>query len=158
MFDELQPVIQDFIVTLCTGVLAILSGFLIALAKKGVDWVTEKIQSIKDEKIRQNLEDAVSKLESIVTTTVTALQQSLGDDIKESIAKGDGTYTKEDLLALKDKALETIKSQLTTATTELLSTAYTDLDGLVNNLIEAAVRKLKSESQSVTNSKQLLNE
>lgn len=150
MLDSLQPVVQDFLVTLCTGVLAVLSGFLIALAKKGVDWVNEKIQSIQDDKIRQDVENAVAKLDTIVTTTVTALQQSLGDDIKNSIVNNDGKYTKEDLLALKDQAFLTIKNQLTVSTTELLNSTYEDLDSLINNMIEAAVRNIKLESTPLT--------
>lgn len=161
MLESLQPVIQDFVVTVVTGLLAILSGFLIALAKKGFNWIGAKIDSIKDAKVKSDIKNAVETLETITHTTVVALQQSIGDDIKASIAAGDGKFTKEDLLNLKDQAVETIKHQLTESTTEILKGVYSDLDGFIRDLIEAAVRSLKSESSSVAiseSTKTLLNE
>ena len=158
MWEEMQPIVKDFIMTACTGILAVLSGFLIALAKKGVEWVTEKIQSIKDEKLRKDVESAVAKLESVVLTTVTSLQQTLGDDIKESLEKGDGVFTKDDLIALKDQAVETVKHQLTQSTTELLSTAYEDLDTLIKDLIEAAVREVKMKDKLTASQKACLED
>lgn len=161
MLESLQPVIQDFVVTVVTGLLAILSGFLIALAKKGFNWIGAKIDSIKDAKVKSDIKNAVETLETITHTTVVALQQSIGDDIKASIASGDGKFTKEDLLNLKDQAVETIKHQLTESTTEILKGVYSDLDGFISDLIEAAVRSLKSESSPVAiseSTKTLLNE
>lgn len=161
MLESLQPVIQDFVVTVVTGLLAILSGFLIALAKKGFNWIGAKIDSIKDAKVKSDIKNAVETLETITHTTVVALQQSIGDDIKASIAAGDGKFTKEDLLNLKDQAVETIKHQLTESTTEILKGVYSDLDGFIRDLIEAAVRSLKSESSPVAiseSTKTLLNE
>lgn len=161
MLESLQPVIQDFVVTVVTGLLAILSGFLIALAKKGFNWIGAKIDSIKDDKVKSDIKNAVETLETITHTTVVALQQSIGDDIKASIAAGDGKFTKEDLLNLKNQAVETIKHQLTDSMTEILKGVYSDLDGFICDLIEASVRSLKSESSSVAiseSAKTLLNE
>lgn len=161
MFESLQPVVHEFIVTLVTGLLAILSGFLIALAKKGFNWITAKIDSIKDEKVKSDIKNATETLETIVSTTVVALQQSIGDDIRESLAAGDGKFTKEDLLNLKDQAVETVKHQLTESTTKILEGVYSDLDGFIRDLIEASVRSLKTDSQSVVShgsTKTLLNE
>lgn len=162
MFESLRPVVQDFILTLVTGLLAVLSGFLIALAKKGFNWLTVKIESVKDAKVKSDIKDATETLETIVITTVSALQQSLGDDIRESIAAGDGRFSKEDLLNLKDQAVQTVKHQLTAATTEILEKVYSDLDQFIGDLIEAAVRSVKSEKQlhktTSSTTKTLLNE
>lgn len=163
MLEQLQPIFRDFFVTLCAGVLAVLSGFLISLAKKGVEWVTEKVQSIKDEKVRKDVNEAVNRLQSIVVTTVTSLQQTLGDDIRKSLANGDGKYTKEDLTSLKDAAFETIKHQLTASTNELLTSAYENFDDFLVDLIEASLRQIKLQEKSTSSvecssSKKLLNE
>lgn len=143
MYEQIQPILQDFTVTLITGVLAVLSGFLIALAKKGVDWVSAKIDAVKDENIRERALDAVDKLETVVNTTVISLQQTLGDDIKTSILNNDGKYTREDLLALKDKAVSDIEHQLTSSTVELLGTIYPDVHKMIEDLVEMSVRNLK---------------
>lgn len=143
MYEQIQPILQDFMITLITGVLAILSGFLVALAKKGVNWVSAKIDAVKDENIRERALDAVDKLETIVNTTVISLQQTLGDDIKTSILNNDGKYTREDLLALKDKAVSDVEHQLTSSTVELLGTIYPDVHKMIEDLVEMSVRNLK---------------
>lgn len=148
MFSEIQPALQDFTVTVVTGVLAVLGGFLVALAKKGFNWVSSKIDLISDEKAQNALNNALSNLENIVVTTVTSLQQTLGDTIKESLKTGEGEYTQEDLMELKSIAIERVKAQLTESAKTALSTAYNDLESFISEMIEKAVRDLKnSESK-----------
>lgn len=160
MFEQLQPVLREFVVTLATGLLAVLSAFLVALAKKGFDWISQKIDAMKSQSLREDARKATELLETVVTTTVTALQQSLGDDIKESLAKGDGKYTKEDLQNLKYEAIATIKHQLSESTTQILNGIYADLDSYICDLIEAAVHALKSKGSGTepASTKKLLNE
>lgn len=148
MFSEIQPALQDFTVTVVTGVLAVLGGFLVALAKKGFNWVSSKIDLISDEKAQNALNNALSNLENIVVTTVTSLQQTLGDTIKESLKTGEGGYTQEDLMELKSIAIERVKAQLTESAKTALSAAYNDLESFISEMIEKAVRDLKnSESK-----------
>lgn len=148
MFSGIQPALQDFTVTVVTGVLAVLGGFLVALAKKGFNWVSSKIDLISDEKAQNALNNALSNLENIVVTTVTSLQQTLGDTIKESLKTGEGGYTQEDLMELKSIAIERVKAQLTESAKTSLSTAYNDLESFISEMIEKAVRDLKnSESK-----------
>lgn len=145
MSDIVIPALQDFLYTLVTGVLGVLSAFLIALAKRGFDWLSEKIGDLKDERAQKALNNALTHLHEIVYTTVVSLQQTIGDEIKASIAANDGKYTVEDLHALKDKALVSVKAQLTDAMKEALSTAYSDLDSFIIDLIETKVREMKNE-------------
>ena len=148
MFSEIQPALQDFTVTVVTGVLAVLGGFLVALAKKGFNWVSSKIDRVSDEKVQNAVNNALSNLENIVVTTVTSLQQTLGDTIKESLKTGEGGYTQEDLMELKSIAIERVKAQLTESAKTALSTAYNDLESFISEMIEKAVRDLKnSESK-----------
>lgn len=144
MWEILQPAVQDFIVTLVTALLGVLSAFLIALAKQGFDWITEKINDLKDDRAQKALNNALSHLYEIVNATVISIQQTIGDEIKASIAGNDGKYTQEDLYALRDKALASINSQLTNSMKEALSTAYSDLDSFIIDLIETKVREIKS--------------
>lgn len=143
MLESLSPVLRDFIITLATGLLGVASAALIALAKKGFDLMSEKIDGLKDEHSRLTFAEALNNLNTIVTTTVTALQQTLGDEIRKSIENNDGVYTREDLLALKDKALVAVKSQLSDAAKKAILSVYNDLDDFISDLIEAKVRELK---------------
>lgn len=143
MNDIVIPAFQDFVNTLVTGVLGVLSAFLIALAKRGFDWVSEKIDGLKDDRAQKALNNALSHLYEIVNATVISLQQTIGDEIKASIAANDGKYSQEDLYALRDQALASVNAQLTSAMKEALSTAYTDLDSFIIDLIETKVREMK---------------
>lgn len=143
MLESLSPVLRDFIITLATGLLGVVSAALIALAKKGFDLMSEKIDGLKNEHARLTFAEALNNLNTIVTTTVTALQQTLGDEIRKSIENNDGVYTREDLLALKDKALTAVKSQLSDAAKKAIQSVYNDLDDFISDLIEAKVRELK---------------
>lgn len=152
MSEQVMPAVQDFLMSILTGVLALASAFIIALAKKGFDWITAKIDTVKNEDARVTLSAAVSNLETIVKTTVTSLQQTLGDEIKKSIENQDGMYTREDLLNLGNTAFEIVKSQLTDSAKEVLSSAYNDLDSFIKGLIETSVRNLKNEALNSINS------
>ena len=143
MWNDVSPILKDFIFAVLSGLLTLLSGFLIALAKKGFDWLSAKIDNIKNVTAQNRIKAALGLLEDLVKTTVTSLQQTLGDDIKESIKNADGKYTREDLLKLKDTAIISIKSQLKASTLVLLNSAYENIDVLIEDLIEAQVRNLK---------------
>lgn len=143
MWNDVSPILKDFIFGIFSGLLTLLSGFLIALAKKGFDWLSAKIDNIKNVTAQNRIKAALGLLEDLVKTTVTSLQQTLGDDIKESIKNADGKYTREDLLKLKDTAIISIKSQLKASTLVLLNSAYENIDILIEDLIEAQVRNMK---------------
>lgn len=143
MWNDVSPILKDFIFAVLSGLLTLLSGFLIALAKKGFDWLSAKIDNIKNVTAQNRIKAALGLLEDLVKTTVTSLQQTLGDDIKESIKNADGKYTREDLLKLKDTAIISIKSQLKASTLVLLNSAYENIDILIEDLIEAQVRNMK---------------
>lgn len=145
MSDLMIPVLQDFLSTLVTGVLGVLSAFCIALVKRGFDWLAEKIDSLKDDRAQKALNNALTHLHEIVDATVKSLQQTIGDEIKASLAANDGKYTREDLYALKDKALVSVNAQMTNAMKEALSTAYSDLDSFIVDLIETKVREMKND-------------
>lgn len=140
---DFNEIFKGCLETLVTGILGVLSGFLIALAKKGFDWIVAKIESVKDDTIRKRLREATEVLHSTVVTTVTSLQQEFGDDIKESIKSGDGKFTREDLLELKDKAVDTVLSQLNVAVLDVLESQYDNIQGLIKDLIEVQVKALK---------------
>ena len=143
MWEDVSTILKNFIFVVLSGLLTLLSGFLIALAKKGFDWLSAKIDNIKNVTAQNKIKAALNLLEELVKTTVTSLQQTLGDDIKESIKNADGKYTREDLLKLKDTAIVSIKSQLKASTLVLLNSAYENIDILIEDLIEAQVRNLK---------------
>lgn len=143
MWQDIEPVLKNFLLALLGGLLSLLSAFLIAVAKKFFDWLSAKIDNIKEVTMQNKLKSATRYLQNLVEVTVTSLQQTLADDIKASLEAQDGRYTREDLLALKDTALNTIKSQLKASTLAVLTTAYENIDDLIADMIETQVHQLK---------------
>ena len=141
-------VIQEFIDMLISGILGILGAFLIALAKKGFDWIIAKIDLVKSDNSRQALASATNILEQTVYDTVTSLQQKLGDEIKASLKTNDGKYTRDDLLKLKDVAVQTVMSNLSTGVTEILEGTYADLEAVISDKVERVVREMKEQALS----------
>ena len=152
----LQEVVQNFLVTVVTGVLGVLSAFLIALAKKGFDWLSAKIENVKNRTAQEKLSAAMTTLQELVTNVVVSLQQTVGDNIKKSLEEGDGQYTKEDLYKLKDEALTIIFNQLSDGFKEILSETFGDLEGFISDMIESQVRAMKSSEECLTTSRVLL--
>lgn len=148
---ELKPIFENFIGVLLTGILSVLGVFLIALVKKGFNWLSAKIGLIQQEQVRQDLSDLNKLLEDTVCQVVTSLQQTLGDEIKQSIKDNDGKYTREDLLKLKDKALEQVMNQITDRDWGKLSEIYDNLIGHVSDLIEVNVYQLKNNTSNFPN-------
>ena len=143
---DFKQLFNTFVEMTVSGLLTVLSGFLIALAKELFSFLKSKVQKNKSEILKNTLSNALDILQSTVETTVVSLQQTIGDDIKESLRNKDGKYTREDLLALKDKAFQIIVDQVDVAILDTVNTVYDDLEGYINNLIEVSVRKLKESS------------
>ena len=141
---DFQTVFNDFLTTLLVGILGIVAAFLIKLAGKGFEWLAAKLQLVKNETARKELQAALNILQSSVTTTVTMLQQTIADDIRESLQNGDGKYTRDDLLRLKDQAINIVLSQTEDSVLEIIGTVYSDLTGLVGDMVETQVYNLKS--------------
>lgn len=146
MFENFREVFQTFLVTLLSGLLTVLAGFLIALAKKGFEWLGAKIASVKSETARTELNKATTILQDVVVNTVTSLQQTLGDEIKRSLEEGDGKYTREDLLGLKDEAFNIVVGQLNEGVIKILEETFDDVDQIVSDMIETQVRALKEKA------------
>lgn len=140
---DFQTIMQNFLVTLVTGILGVLAAFLIGLVKKGFAWIDAKINNVKNETAKTEFFRASSILQDTVSNVVTSLQQTIGDEIKKSLANNDGKYTRDDLLNLKNVAFMEITNQLSSGVMEILNGVYDDVDDVINSMIETKVHELK---------------
>lgn len=143
-----QEIFQGVLNTIVTGALTALAAFLIALIKKGFNWLNSKVDSIESGVARDNVGQAMEVLQEVVTNVVTSLQQTTGDDIKKSIENGDGQFTKEDLLNLKQIAVNQVFSLLNSDVLKPLESVYDNLTEAVEAMVETQVRKLKENPPS----------
>lgn len=154
---EFTKIGQEFLMMLLTGILGALAAFLVALVKRGFDLLSQKILEVKNNNAREKLNEALEILEMAVINTVTSLQQTAGDAIKESLANGDGKFTRKDLLSLKDQAYDLVIGQLNGAVSDILENTFDDLPELIDSMIETQVRNLKLETTEMEVNRLMIN-
>jgi hypothetical protein len=111
-------------------VLPVLGSTILTLGTYGVTLLNKRL---KNEQIRQAL-DVLSK---VVTRVVQNLNQTLVPEIRAKST--DGVLSKEDVQAIKGKAMSLIQSQVQTELLSLLEKSGIDVDSLINTEIESSV-------------------
>ncbi|MDK2822213.1 MAG: hypothetical protein PWQ67_73 [Clostridia bacterium] len=84
---------------------------------------------------------ALANLEKIILATVSALSQTLVDDLKRS--KPDGKLSDEEAELIKNKALSSIRKQISVKQLEVLEKNFGSVEELIDNLLEEKVMETK---------------
>jgi len=132
--------------TLITIFAPLLTAYKLALALGLDDYIESKISLIKDDKLRNIAENIKTRVENITVNTITMIEAVEKPIIIEGIKNG--SMTKDDLTSLKNKAIETIKSQLTTEGQTDLQNTVGDVNSYLNALVEAKLADSKVNSTS----------
>lgn len=140
---DFQTIFNNFLATVLTALLGLVAAFLIRLATKGFEWISEKILAVKSETARKELQSAMNILQTSVVNTVTMLQQTAADDIRKALLNGDSKYTRDDLLKLRDRAINIVLSQVEDTTLEIIGNVYGDTTALIGDMVETQVYNLK---------------
>jgi len=126
-------------------VLAI-GGLLAACATYGVTKLGIKAkaetQKISDDSLRQKLNDALDDTEDLTIKTVGSIEQETAKDLRQAVK--DGKIDRSELVALSQKAVDTIKSQLEPEALQLLQDHFADFDAYLLNAVKNRVLKIKS--------------
>lgn len=108
-----------------------------------------KIQSIKDEEVRNKVNEALDRVESLLTTNITYAENVLKQDILDSIA--DGKVSKDELTKLKDTVVNNVIKQLSGYSVELLETELGDINSYLSAKSEEVLANLKLNENSSVN-------
>lgn len=146
MDDQTYQEIIGEVGTLITIVSPLLIAIYGAYKAKLHKYIEAKIDTIQDEKLRKVAENALSRVEDLATSTITMLDATEKPKIIEAIKSG--TMTKDNLLDLKQTAIETIKKQLTTDGMTDLQNTVGDINLYLNNLVESKLADLKVDNTS----------
>lgn len=125
-----DTLINELIITLLP-VLFIIAGYVLIMIARHIRRNTDNLI----------IEFALTNLEKIVFSTVTALSQTLVDDLKGSRANGKLTTEEADLI--KNKAISSVHKQLSSKDREILSGYFGSLEELIDNIIEQKVAENK---------------
>lgn len=122
-------------------ILILLIGLLVALVGLGLAALKKQGEKITDERVRTYYDLAVD----IAGRVVDTMEQEVVKNLK---ADGDGHLTKEEGDRVFREAVTEVKGLLTTETKEVLGKVTTDINGLAENLVSAAVlanRQIEAE-------------
>jgi len=139
-----EPVVTNLIATVVVALIGLLSAFLTLLVKNLTVKVLEQTSKIKNEATQTLVAGAVHRVSDLTGTAVMSIQQELVTDIKDSIANGDGKYTQEDLLALKNKAVTNVLNQITPEVKQALNLQIADVEKYVTDLVSKSVFDLRN--------------
>jgi len=120
----------DLILTLIPLLATIVTYVLIAIARFVISQNNNGI-----------IKAALINLEQIILATVTALSQTLVDDLKQS--RANSKLTNEEAALIKNKAMSSIKKQMGTKDMEILQKNFGSVDELIDNILEQKVMENK---------------
>lgn len=138
---EFQEQLIALLQTTILGILNIGAGYLVYYVKQIADKAKIKNQENKNEKQKILIDNAIDRLDLLITKSVIATNETLGKAIKDGLA--DGKTNREELLALKDIVIEDVKAQLSQDSKDLISSEIEDLNAYISNSIEVALKSIK---------------
>ena len=141
---EFQEQLIALLQTTILGILNIGAGYLVYYIKQIADKAKIKNQENKNEKQKVLIDNAIDRLDLLITKSVIATNETLGKAIKDGLA--DGKTNREELLALKDIVIEDVKAQLSQDSKDLISSEIEDLNAYISNSIEVALKSIKELS------------
>ena len=138
---EFQEQLISLLQTTILGILNIGAGYLIYYIKQLADKAKLKNQSNKNAEQKVLVDNAIERLNVLIEKSVIATNETVAKEIK--IALADHRVDRDELLKLKDTVIADVTKQISTDTTELLSTEIADLNGYISNQIEVVLANLK---------------
>ena len=134
------------------GGTTILIALISALAIVAVSYINKlsqqvkaKIDATQSERESALINSAIDRVTYLAQNTVLCIEQELVGDIKQAISEG--TMDRTALLALKDKAVDNVVSQLTPEIINALSTQTTDIEGYIADLVSAQVYEIRNSNE-----------
>lgn len=136
MWSAIQAELLNLLVTVVVGLLGLLGVYILNY--------TNQLKNNLQQKAKNDLVDvALGRLEYLVGTTVTALEQSIAEDLRAMVK--DGKADRKELLAVGVQAFEAVKDGLQDSTKEVLRDTFTDLDTLIMRKVDDALYTLKQQ-------------
>ena len=123
---EFQEQLISLLQTTILGILNIGAGYLIYYIKQLADKAKLKNQSNQNAEQKVLVDNAIERLNALIEKSVIATNETVAKEIK--IALADHRVDRDELLKLKDTVIADVTKQISTDTTELLSTEIADLN------------------------------
>lgn len=142
--DVIQTAAREFLISLALGLLALAGAYATFYLNRAAQKLKAQTQTIQDEGARMLLLQALEDVRQLAQTTVTALEQTTAQALRELIANGGATH--DELVALGDKAFYELKERIAPETQRLITKNMGSFDAYLKDLIESEVYRLKQDS------------
>ena len=139
---EIQQALQALLTTVGVAVLSALAVILVQGVNIAKEWALTKIEGIADDNARKLVNDAVIRVNEIVSAVVMSIEQEEKQEILKAME--DGNVTRDELVALKDVAITRVKTQLLPETMELLEESFGDVTEYISDKVSQQVFALKN--------------
>lgn len=139
---EIQQALQALLTTVGVAVLSALAVILVQGVNIAKEWALTKIKGIADDNARKLVNDAVIRVNEIVSAVVMSIEQEEKQEILKAME--DGNVTRDELVALKDVAINRVKTQLLPETMELLEESFGDVTEYISDKVSQQVFALKN--------------
>ena len=121
----------------------LITGCGVAIVTKLLDAVNAKIDELQtNTQLAEydKLNILIDQAQSVVTTIVQSINQTLVDSLKAS-----GNFTKESAIEAKNMALDKAHELITEETAKAIETVYGSLDTWLDAVVEQTVNQLKNK-------------
>ena len=131
--------LSEGLLQLAVTVIIALLGLATVFVTRYIGRLTESLQEKTDNELVAN---TLWRLDRLATVTVESVEQQIAGDLREMVK--DGKADRKQLVALGKNAVEEVKAVLGRETLEALEETFGDVNALVEEHVESAVRKLKA--------------
>ena len=138
---EITAAVSQVLTSICVAILTFLGAICVSLIGIAKQKLAASIESIKDENARKCLNNAVERVTSLVTTVVTSIEQEEKPEIVKALA--DGKIERDELLDLKQIAVERVRDNISEDIVDIIEETYSDFNDYVSELVSQSVYQLK---------------
>lgn len=140
--EAIQTQLVSTAVSIALAVISLGGAYAVYYIHAAAQKVKAQTAQIKDQALRQQLDNALDDTEYLAGVTVGAIEQTAARQLREAVK--DGKVDKEELQALAAQAFAEIKSSVSPEAQKVISDNLGDFDAYLTNLIERKVLELKT--------------
>lgn len=138
---DVKEFLQQVLYVVATGILPILTVYIVNLIKVKTKEVTEKLNESNTKFDDYQLDKYIINAVDIIGTAVIEVNQTYVDNLKKA-----GKFTEEAEEIAKQKAIDRCKQLISENAKKAIEVVYNDYEAFLNSKIEELVKKNKDDS------------
>lgn len=141
--ENIQEQVINLLQIIIGGAISVACVYTTAFISQQIEVAKEKVKSIQDENARKIVDNALTKIDDVISTNIISAENTLKPQILSAIS--DGKVEKEELNSLAISVKENVLNQLSDGTLKAINGTIADINGYVENRIESVLADLKSD-------------